>query len=97
MLKSEESQLDGNDIEPQNLKQQVEESELSENLPSPGGEEPRMFKQFDTVDDYSDHHFVDKTGKGSTSQVKIFRFPLKLELFPSVYSFHNLNFLFVFS
>jgi len=71
ILKSEEAQLDGNIIEPQSLKQQEGEAELQENLtPSPGNETAAMFKQFDIVDDYYDHHFVNNTVKGITSQVK---------------------------
>lgn len=36
-----------------------------------GSEKPGQFNQFDIVDDYSDHHFVNGTGKGSMlSQLK---------------------------
>jgi len=71
ILKSKEAHLDGSNIEPQSLKQQVGEAELQDNLtPSPGIGKPGMFKQFDIVDDYSDHHFVSNTVNGVTSQVK---------------------------
>ena len=71
IVKSEEAHLDGNDIDPQSLKQQVGEVELQENLTaSSGNENPGMFKQFDIVDDYSDHHFANNTVKGTIFQVK---------------------------
>lgn len=51
-------------------KQQVEEVEDKKDL-FLSGENPEQFKQFDIVDDCSDHHFLDASGKGlALSQVK---------------------------
>ncbi|XP_077252277.1 putative ubiquitin-conjugating enzyme E2 24 isoform X2 [Tasmannia lanceolata] len=54
------------------LKQEVEEIQENENLPFGEGSEKRgQSKQFGTVNDYSDHHFVNGIGKGMMlSQVK---------------------------
>ncbi|ONK69125.1 uncharacterized protein A4U43_C05F19610 [Asparagus officinalis] len=71
ILEPEEADLNGNDMEPQSLEQHEEETKLKENVTPPQeNENPRMFKQFDIVDDYSDHHFLNNAGKGLTSQVK---------------------------
>lgn len=72
VLKSEEENLDVNDLELESLKQHEEKDEVEDiTRHSPGNKEVGMFKQFDIVDDYSNHHFASGAGKGLTSQVKI--------------------------
>lgn len=49
-----------------NMKQQVEESSVGKVATCAStSETPRVFKQFDTVGDLSDHYFVNSGGKGS--------------------------------
>lgn len=51
------------DLQPENLKQQIEETKQSGGMTfSPGSDEPRKFKQFDIVNDHTDHHFVNGIG-----------------------------------
>lgn len=71
ILKSEEAHLNGNDSEPQSQNQRAEDIELKEDaILSLSTEIPGMFKQFDVVDDYSDHHFMNNSSKDLVSQVQ---------------------------
>nr|GMD11485.1 probable ubiquitin-conjugating enzyme E2 24 [Ipomoea batatas] len=56
----------------ENSEQVMEEAELkNEDAPSTSSKLPENFKRFDMVNDCSDHHFVDGTGKDvQSSQVK---------------------------
>ncbi|XP_072994791.1 probable ubiquitin-conjugating enzyme E2 24 [Typha latifolia] len=72
ILKAEEMHLDVENLEPECLEQQKEQTEQSEEPTSSTENDKTMkFKQFDTVDEYSDHHFVNDWDNRSTiSQVK---------------------------
>ncbi|XP_026661379.2 probable ubiquitin-conjugating enzyme E2 24 isoform X3 [Phoenix dactylifera] len=68
ILKTEELQLDLEDLDPVSLKRPVEEAKQSEQPTFlPGNDIPGNFKQFDIVDDYSDHHFLNGIGSGFVS------------------------------
>ncbi|URE35773.1 hypothetical protein MUK42_33910 [Musa troglodytarum] len=61
--KTEEYISEPTDLQPEILKQQIEETKQSGGMTfSPGSDEPRKFKQFDIVNDHTDHHFVDGIG-----------------------------------
>ncbi|KAG1346696.1 putative ubiquitin-conjugating enzyme E2 24 [Cocos nucifera] len=63
ILKTEELKLDLHDLDLENLKQRVEEAKQSEEPTFLSGNgTPTNYKQFDVVDDYSDHHFLNSTG-----------------------------------
>ncbi|RRT50261.1 hypothetical protein BHE74_00042425 [Ensete ventricosum] len=62
-LKTEEYISEPTDLQPENLKQQIEETKQNGGMTfSPGSDEPRKFKQFDIVNDHTDHHFVNGIG-----------------------------------
>ncbi|KAG6530376.1 hypothetical protein ZIOFF_012604 [Zingiber officinale] len=69
---TEEFQTEPDDICLGDLKCQVQEIEQTEGLIFvPTNDEPRKFKQFDIVNDHSDHHFVAGTGNQlMLSQIK---------------------------
>lgn len=70
-LQAKEAHLDDIDTELQSLKENAEQAELKKNAtPTPSNEIPGMFKKFDVVVDYSDHHFAINADKGVISQVQ---------------------------
>ncbi|XP_058101031.1 probable ubiquitin-conjugating enzyme E2 24 [Magnolia sinica] len=75
ILKAEEPSPEVDDLQISGetiLKQKVEETQANKEPPlTESGEKLGEFKKFDTVNDYTDHHFVNGAGKGwMLSQVK---------------------------
>ncbi|XP_073115206.1 probable ubiquitin-conjugating enzyme E2 24 isoform X1 [Elaeis guineensis] len=68
ILETKELQLDLEDLDPKSLKPPIEKAKQSEQPTFlPGNDRPGIFTQFDTVDDCSDHHFLNGIGGGWVS------------------------------